>query len=107
MDWVAQIPYARFAINTSVHASTSQTPFYMIHFNDPILPHQLIAGERPIYSDRPGSETLKRLVKAYKETEEHNVIAFHRQKLAFDKHSQVKQLKIGQRVYLNTSGDAK
>ena len=37
-DWDKYIPYALFSYNTSVQASTNETPFKLVYARDPILP---------------------------------------------------------------------
>ena len=35
-----------FAYNTSVHASTKETPFYLLYGHDPMEPHDLLPPNR-------------------------------------------------------------
>lgn len=40
-DWSHYLPYIRFALNTSIHSSTNETPYYLTFVKDPILPYCL------------------------------------------------------------------
>ena len=106
-EWLRQVPFARFALNTSSHSSTLQTPFYLLHFNDPLLPHELLLHPQPNYSERADADLLRRITRAYRETEEFNSAAFIRQKEAYDKRTQKRAFRVGDRVYITSSGDAK
>ena len=37
-DWDRWVPYITFAYNTSTHASTKHTPFFLMYGRDPVLP---------------------------------------------------------------------
>ena len=106
-EWLRQVPFARFALNTSSHSSTLQTPFFLLHFNDPLLPHELLLHPQPNYSERADADLLRRIVRAYRETEEYNSAAFLKQKEAFDKRTQERSFRVGDRVYITSSGDAR
>jgi hypothetical protein len=41
-DWDTQLPGLLFAYRTSVHSTTGETPFFLNHGRDPILPGDLL-----------------------------------------------------------------
>jgi len=44
-DWDAQLPGLLFAYRTSVHSTTGETPFFLNHGRDPILPGDLLLSD--------------------------------------------------------------
>lgn len=44
-DWNVYLPYVTFAYNTSLHSSTNEIPFYLMHGRDPVLLIQLKLGQ--------------------------------------------------------------
>ena len=41
-DWDIRLPYLSHAYRTSVHSATLESPFYLMHLQDPVLPIQAI-----------------------------------------------------------------
>ena len=46
-DWDKQLKMACFAYNTSVHATTGYTPFYLMHGYEARLPVDVVCGSAP------------------------------------------------------------
>ena len=46
-DWDKQLKMACFAYNTSVHATTGYTPFYLMHGYEARLPVDVVYGSAP------------------------------------------------------------
>ena len=46
-DWDIRIPYLAHAYRTSVHSATLESPFYLMHLQDPILPVQAVLNYVP------------------------------------------------------------
>ena len=43
-SWPNFLKYVVFAYNTSVQASTKETPFYLLYGHDPMEPHDLLSN---------------------------------------------------------------
>ena len=52
-DWDIYIPYVLMAYRASVHASTGESPFFLLHGRDPVLPTQLLypVDQEQTYTD--------------------------------------------------------
>lgn len=50
-DWDTFIPFALFAYNTSMQASTPENPFYLLYGRDPYVPSTVFQTVSPSYSD--------------------------------------------------------
>jgi hypothetical protein len=76
-DWDEYLPYVTHAYNTSVHASTNETPFFLDHAYDAMQPSFLDILSRSVDSDGDRimdykSDLMERMIKAREEVERYN-----------------------------------
>ena len=104
-DWDRYIPPCLFAYRSTVHASTGQTPFYLMYLRHPNIPIDL---EFPIptshYMETPDYVTvmIERLGKVW---EQAGLQLKHQQeqyKEQYDKKSKEHEIKVGDKVMVST-----
>jgi hypothetical protein len=111
-DWDIYLPYICFAYRTSVHSSTQDTPFYLMHMRDPAMPEDFSAiTQSPISTNQSAEEykkqMLNNLTKAFEEVRHYgDVIRQKRERLAWDESIQ-RQFNIGDLVWLYTRSNKK
>jgi hypothetical protein len=101
-NWVELLPALQFSLNTTVHASSGQTPFLLVHGRAPRVPAELFDPNlHPQYAEENISVQLRQQAaiqqKAWQAEEE----AWSKQKKDFDKRSRTKSVRPGDVVYLN------
>ena len=105
-DWDQFIPQIEFAYNTTVHATTGLTPFYMLHARDPRLPVNVMFGSEEMIPENNSTvkskvdQVCRRYNQAAKLVKHVNKKAKIQQKRQYDKRVRFKQYEIGQLVYL-------
>lgn len=106
-DWDRFLPFAVFAYNTSAHSATKESPFFLMHGRDPILP--IISDLNPPhnykyldYDDFRHTLAL-RLKMAYELAAQNIGIAQERMKEYYDRKVNQFPILIGDRVFLETA----
>ncbi|KAI8507260.1 hypothetical protein Bbelb_146400 [Branchiostoma belcheri] len=104
-DWDDHLPHILLAYNTSVHASTGYTPFYLVHGREANLPADVIFDARPhtpTNSTTSYARSLKSSLRAaFARVRQNTQRASSRQKAAYDFTSSHKPYKAGDKVWLN------
>ena len=103
-DWVDLLPSICFAYNTSVHSSTKYTPFFLVYNRRPTLPHQVLFNDAPLsYATTDLATTLNLMQRTRQRVLQELHSEFLAQKAQFDKRAELKQLAVGDRVYIRKS----
>ena len=105
-DWDTHIPYVLYAYRTSEHASTKESPYYLMygrharHFHDLVF-NPLEESEQTIEDYR--HELVKKLTLAWQVANDNLVAAKDKQKKYYDKKVTfaAERLNIGDRVFLH------
>ncbi|VDO21462.1 unnamed protein product, partial [Heligmosomoides polygyrus] len=108
LDWDKYVAACTFMHNTSVHASTNNTPFFLVFGRDPVFNIDLVIkhdSEQHIPSDADSSLYLKNMVTtlhgAWKLAARYNEAQRRKFKEQYDKsHLSPLSIRIGDRVYL-------
>ncbi|KAI8499504.1 hypothetical protein Bbelb_225550 [Branchiostoma belcheri] len=105
-DWDDHLPHVLLAYNTSVHASTGFTPFFLTHGREANLPADVIFGPNPQASSTVTSMAYARslassLRTAFKQVRQNTRQASNKQKLAYDVDVSHKPYQAGERVWLH------
>lgn len=106
-DWDLCLPYVLFAYRTTPHASTKETPFFLIHGRDPNLPGDLLkvvdkSGETSQTTDQYKNELIQRLIQVYQESQYYaNVIKQRRERKANELRKNI-MYQVGDLVWLYT-----
>ena len=103
LNWDEYIPMALFALRTSVHSSTSQTPFFMTYLRDPLLPYdKFLSPFRLRYF--PEEDYLQRLMMesqiAFHKTKEFMMDQATKRRTLYDKNVNPQRFTEGQVVYV-------
>lgn len=108
-QWDVWLPSITFAYNTSVHSSTAETPFFIMHGREPVLSLELLLRtheEQHIPRDTEAgyykAVLLHTLHNTWKQVIEHNAKASSQFKANAEKRTRKKPLEIevGDRVFL-------
>jgi hypothetical protein len=107
--WPEHLADVVFAYNSTPHASTGYSPFYVLFGRDPKLPADVLLGidhTGPAVADMPEFIALhqQRLQDAYRLVKYRTEQAQERRKLYCDKHAKEAPLHLGQRVYYRKRG---
>ncbi|KAL2076396.1 hypothetical protein ACEWY4_028006 [Coilia grayii] len=107
-EWDDHLRHVEFAYNTSVHASTNHTPFFLNHGREARLPADIILGDLPFCTNAtPGSPSeygtslRRRLYSAFNMVEDNTAVAGARQKHYYDHHMKHNAYKPGDLVWVN------
>lgn len=107
-EWDDHLRHVEFAYNTSVHASTNHTPFFLTHGREARLPADVILGDLPLTTNAtPGSPSeysaslRQRLYSAFNMVEDNIAVARARQKQYYDRHIKHSAYKPGDLVWVN------
>ena len=103
--WPEHLPHVTWAYNTTPHASTGYTPFYMLFGRDARLPVDLLLGkisdDMVSYSPNEWVETHQRnMSTAYRHVRQKLDQAASVRKVRYDKKAKEAPLAIGTRVYV-------
>lgn len=102
-DWDTWLPYAMFSYNTAVHDSLNETPFFLVHGRDPVVPNSVLNGVRVVNyatADDYKCELAARLQTAHDIAREALKSAAESRKQRYDRKAKEVSLKVGSRVYL-------
>ena len=102
-NWEEVLEYLCFAYRTTVHNSTNETPFFLLHGRDPTLPINQILSATPKYATSYDhvSTVMERLSHSFRKAAETNTVAKERQKVEYNKRAKEHDYKIGDRVLLD------
>jgi hypothetical protein len=101
-DWDAYLAAVEFAYNSSKHASTGFTPFYMNYAYEPTTPLELVADARAEHSSG-ATDFLARLRSVEAEAKAHLEAARKRMAANVDAHKREHGYKAGDKVWLSTA----
>jgi len=104
-NWDTMIPFVLFAFRNSVHSSTLETPFYLLHGRDPNLPLDVLLKTPSKYesdSDDYKTQMLFKMNSAFYLAKSNLIEARARQKRQFDKRACLKKFNVGDKVYVTT-----
>ena len=102
-DWDMYLPFCIFAYNSSIQASSNESPFYLLYGRDPFLPSDAALFCTPsVYDERNhyASDLSKRLTFAWDLAKTHIVKAQEQQKSYYDRKAKPSNFNIGDRVML-------
>lgn len=106
-DWDTYLPYVLYAYRTSVHATTGETPFYLLYGRDAWNPSDLLECEIQqqqlnVSIEEYKSELVKNLRKIHEEVQHYdNIMRQKRERDALND-KKTKEFKIGDLVWLYT-----
>lgn len=102
-DWDTFIPFVLFAYRTSLHESIQETPFFLMHGRDPVLPVEAVMCPPTITytsSDDYKSEMVTRLQEAFTLAKDNLQAAQRKQKEQYDLKSDVINYAIGEKIWV-------
>ena len=102
-DWDTFIPFVLFAYRTSLHESIQETPFFLMHGRDPVLPVEAVMCPPTITytsSDDYKSEMVTRLQEAFTLAKDNLQAAQRKQKEQYDLKSDVINYDIGEKIWV-------
>ena len=100
-NWEEMLDYVAFAYRGSIHKSTLETPYYLVHGRDPVMLLDHILGHKPESPITPNSyaqQALKRLNIAYRLVKQNTRDARIRQKELYDKRAKTNNYQVGDKV---------
>ena len=103
-EWDEKIPYILLALNSSVHKTTKEKPYFLMYGRDPILPtDQLVVDKiKPLYNyDDYSHEMVHKMETAFKRAKDQIGKTFKAQKAYYDKKSEEIDIKVGMKVWLH------
>lgn len=113
-DWELLLGDVCFAYRNSVHSSTLETPYYLVHGRDPNLAINQFLETRPEYFQSSSdylANLTERIRYSFQKAPEENQKARLRQKEQYDKRASKLDYKVGDKVLLDirvvASGDCK
>jgi hypothetical protein len=104
-DWDDYLPFVLFAYRTSVHSSTHETPFYLMHGRDATLPLEMLLKLNRKSDCEPNDYRTKITVKlrdAFQLAFSNMHAAQEAQKYQYDKRSNLQKFNVGDKVYMTT-----
>ena len=106
-DWVKLLPYAIFSLNNSKHLTTKFSPHYLLYYNEPVLPMEILDKDEKFWDKTQAGTIINNIKYIYNEVIQNNQDAFIKQKKEYDKRAQNNKFNIGDTVYLHTTADQK
>ena len=101
-EWVPHLASLQFSLNTATHSSMGRTPYMVVYGRRPKVPLEMTTPDsHPRYSEQPIEQRLRNQAAIQKDVIESEEAAWAKQKSRFDAHSRVKEIKVGDMVYLN------
>ena len=104
-DWDLHVGTVALAYNSSIHDTTGQSPFFLVHGREPNLPTDVIYGPpTPMYWRSIGhfAQNLNRsLTAAFDEVRQNTKLAQARQRQVYDKWQRHHPYLVGDRVWLH------
>lgn len=102
-NWSDLLPSVEFAYNSSVHASTGFTPFYLNYGFHPKSPLSITTPHQAAVSTKPGSAFFQRLRDNLALATQNLQDSIAKQKSAADRHRRDIQFNVGDKVLLDSS----
>ena len=97
IDWDVRLPYVLFAYRATVHASTAESPFFLLYGRDPRLPVLSPPVERVhMHFD----DYKQAMSEAWAQAKEMIVKAQKKQKTQHDRTSKNADFQVGDRVFV-------
>ena len=106
-EWDEYVKQVAFAYNTSVHASTNFTPYFLAHGREARVPADVLVPSHAVGAQAPGSHAefassvQAKLEIAFKKTRMHGAEAQERQKFYHDERARHTPYEVGAMVWLN------
>jgi len=102
-DWCELTSHVCFAYNTAVHASSTYSPYYLLHLRHPKTPLELLI-EKPTAAaaqsnDEYVQQTAERMRQTYAVVREHLKASFDRNKRRYDSRVKSSHFDVGDFVY--------
>lgn len=104
-DWDTYLPYVMFAYRTSIHESTQETPFFLMHGREPVLPIEAVMCPPTLQytsSDDYKSEMMTKLQEAFNLVKDNLQSAAQKQKLSYDAKTEQKLYNVTDKVWIFT-----
>ena len=98
-DWEVYLQSLQFALNTAIHSTKHQSPFFMAFGRRPTIATTLLSPIRT-YSENELDQQISVLSKLIKDVVGKQQHAFNQQKQQFDKRAKIKTGRIGDIVYI-------
>ena len=103
LDWEGLLPSCKFSFNTQRRQSSGFTPYFLRHFQEPMIPFRWLTTPEPRYSTDWAREALLTQQKVWAETYENLKRASQVQRHHYDKTTVSRKFQEGDLVYLHDS----
>ena len=104
-DWLQLLPYATFSINNTINKSTGHSPHYLLYYNHPVMPFQILDPKEKIYDESRVGDLITTMKTVYNDVLQHNSDSFKKQKVEYDKRCRDSRFQLHDIVYLNQTAD--
>jgi len=98
--WCDNLKYAQHAYNCSIHSSTKETPYFLVHCRDNIELPELGTPSRYRYENNEAEKFKREWTDAIELAKANLVIAKHKQKKTYDTNAKLCTYAVGDRVLL-------
>jgi hypothetical protein len=98
LEWTRWLPVAQLSYNTQVHSSTKFSPYFLVHFHDPVMPQLHQQRDYMKYSTDWVSEALLRLNHAWQSNRVNLLKAREQQKIYYDQKTLDRNFTVGELV---------